>query len=259
MKCKKCKVESIGSLCFNCEKELKIALKEVANIEYNFNIGNSVYILKETNINKQRNYIPVKVKFRGPNSYFIKRWINEGNKHIDERFCKSKYQSIFECNEVGSKSILYRKINEFYPTKESCLESNKSKLSDAIFNNRKALIYNAIEEKLQSIIKDGIDITDFDINEIIYSILDDIQAKNKLYKQVKKEIKQEIMENEFDAIRNEIIFQLYNDIKDKYSKSINNFIKRDVKNLTDDFSKQLSKLIDDYIRNMSLISNEDKI
>lgn len=250
MRCRKCKADSMGSLCPNCEKDFKLKLRLKVGINYNFNIGDSLYILKALTINKHRKYEPVKVIFKGPNSWVISHWAKEGDSYLIDRFTRSTYQSVFECSEIGKKNVLNRRIDEFYKTRELCLKANESFLKKLIVNSKREAIFNLVNDKLDETLSETTNIEDFDANAFLLPILDEIELRNKLYKQIREDIKSDIIENERDAIKNEIITEIYKSIEADYMKSKSKFLNTTIKSLTHKFTEDLENALDKFINNL---------
>lgn len=246
-RCRVCKKDSKGSLCETCEEGFNRAYEMTKNIKIDLKIGNTYYTTKKNNKNKIQVNSIIPVVYLGPTTWFIHKWIKEGiNPYRSGRYD-------FQYKEIDKKNILYRSFNEIYETRESCYNANKSKFKENILKSKRDMILDEIRIKLDSELEINPEIIDDPsiINYLINPVIDEVTFKEEQYKQIREEIKSEIIKNELDLIRNEIVNNIYEDIKENLKRTKNKFISNELKELSDNYIKSIINAINDYLTKLS--------
>lgn len=246
-RCRVCKKDSKGSLCETCEEGFNRAYEMTKNIKIDLKIGNTYYTTKKSNKDKRQINSIIPVTYLGPTTWFINKWIREGiNPYRSGRYD-------FQYKEIDKKNILYRSFNEIYETRESCYNANKSKFKEDILKSKRDMILDEIRIKLDSELEINPEIIDDPsiINFLINPAVDEITYKEEQYKQIREEIKAEIIKNELDLIRNEIVNNIYEDLKENLKRTKNKFISNELKELSDNYIKSIINAINDYLTKLS--------
>ena len=239
-------------LCSECEDKFNQDLESCIGFKIDYKIGDTLYTIKTTNIDRKRGYIIVPVIYKGPKSYSIEQWYRLGKDYL--RNYKNKRRKYLVCTEVGKNSIIYRHPTDLYKTYEECEKENRELFANIITESKKSFIINLFSQKLDEILikedSSKLDDESFILEYLINPTLDEMTFKENQYKQIRTRIKSEIINNEISEIRKEIENEVREDIIKKYEKSCNKFLKEDIREISKSYHYQIQIKFNEFMNSL---------